>query len=76
MNDTVNILTDIKELDNGLYKVYWKGEAKGYGNYSLVAIGRNHEGRIWFAPTNWVNTYNNYLDEHIDAIVNMELIQK
>lgn len=42
-------------LSNGLYKINWRE-----GGYSLAAVGRDREGKVWMAPTNWVSgaTYN------------------
>lgn len=46
----VQAMIDHKELVNGLYEVYWED-----GGTSLVAVGRNAHGDVWYAPTNWVN---------------------
>lgn len=50
-------LAEAKQLDNGLYVLYWKS-----GDWSYAAVGRLHDGTPWFAPSNW--TANNE-----DAIV-------
>lgn len=39
-----------QQLKNGLYKLHWKE-----GGYSCAAVGRLHNGRVWFAPANWVS---------------------
>jgi hypothetical protein len=35
-------------LKLGVYRVYWKS-----GGSSLAAIGQDHAGNRWVAPTNW-----------------------
>jgi hypothetical protein len=41
---------EVKELENGLYKIYWKSGAK-----SLAAVGQLYNGDKWLAPTNWTS---------------------
>jgi hypothetical protein len=36
------------ECDFGLYVIYWTS-----GGSSLAAVGQDHEGNRWIAPTNW-----------------------
>lgn len=38
-----------RDLDNGIYRLYWKE-----GGFSLAAVGRDSAGRVWFAPVNWI----------------------
>jgi hypothetical protein len=45
-------IKDAKKLNNGLYRIFWKG-----GGPSLASIGRLHDGTPWFAPTNWVSEF-------------------
>ena len=46
---------EVKELNFGLYRVYWKKKCGG-GN-SLAAVGGLHNGDKWIAPCNWTNKY-------------------
>lgn len=39
---------EVKKLNHGLYKVYWKS-----GGSSLAAVGSLHDGGRWLAPCNW-----------------------
>jgi hypothetical protein len=41
---------DAQALDNGLYHLFWKA-----GGCSAAAVGTLHDGRRWFAPTNWTS---------------------
>ena len=44
----------VLELKSGLYQIHWKA-----GGMSLAAIGVNHNGTRWMAPTNWTTTEGN-----------------
>lgn len=35
---------------HGLYRLFWKS-----GGMSEAAVGSLHDGRRWFAPTNWTS---------------------
>lgn len=41
---------DYREIENGLYRVFWKK-----GGSSLAAVGTCIDGSRWLAPTNWVS---------------------
>ena len=41
---------DVKKLDHGLYKIFWKD-----GGYSLASVGSLACGKRWMAPTNWIS---------------------
>lgn len=43
--------TDPDAVKPGLYRVYWKS-----GGSSPAAVGHDHAGRLWLAPTNWILT--------------------
>ncbi len=53
-------------LSNGLYRLFWKS-----GGSSLAAVGRNHYGDTWYAPTNWVTPIGVYWEDvsRVEAIV-------
>ena len=36
------------KLKHGLYKLFWKS-----GGFSLAAVGSLHNGKHWYAATNW-----------------------
>jgi hypothetical protein len=40
----------ISELPDGLYRIHWDDDS-----VSQAAVGSNHAGKRWFAPTNWIN---------------------
>lgn len=42
--------SDAKKLGHGVYRIYWKE-----GGCSLAAVGSDHRGDRWYAPTNWVS---------------------
>lgn len=42
-------LSDVQQLDHGLYRVYWKS-----GGSSLASVGSDDSGKRWLAPTNWI----------------------
>jgi hypothetical protein len=44
-------LADVRQLTLGIYQVHWKD-----GGTSLAAVGENHDGSRWLAPTNWLLT--------------------
>jgi len=39
-----------KNLDDGLYKIFWTS-----GGCSLAAVGRTHDGGVWYKPCNWID---------------------
>lgn len=41
---------EIKEMPNGLYRIYWKE-----GGSSLAAVGCIYNGDRWMAPCNWTS---------------------
>lgn len=41
---------DIRDINPGLYKIYWKS-----GGSSLATIGLTVFGNYWFAPSNWTS---------------------
>ena len=51
-------------LKNGLYRINWND-----GGNSLAAIGRLHDGSLWFAPTNWTSKC-----EHGIASIKWEMV--
>jgi len=36
-------------LENGLYRLHWFD-----GGNSIASVGRDENGRTWFAPANWI----------------------
>lgn len=48
---------DVKKLNSGLYKIYWKE-----GGSSLAAIGVTPKGNMWMAPTNWCEISTNQIN--------------
>lgn len=38
--------------DVGVYRIWWKEDPDGY---SVAAVGRDNAGRLWLAPSNWIN---------------------
>lgn len=42
-------LTDPRDIDYGLYRVFWRS-----GGSSQAAIGGDASGNLWIAPTNWL----------------------
>jgi hypothetical protein len=42
-------LEDVRKLECGLYRVFWK-----VGGTSLAAVGYFSNGDRWIAPCNWV----------------------
>jgi hypothetical protein len=42
-------MSEVQQLTNGLYRVYWKD-----GGDSLAAVGSDSRGKHWLAPTNWL----------------------
>lgn len=47
---------EARNLKHGLYRIYWTEEAGG--GSSVAAVGSDHEGRRWMAPTNWTSKKN------------------
>lgn len=45
---------EVQQLNHGLYKLHWK--KKYGGGYSLASVGSLHDGRRWFAPSNWTSS--------------------
>lgn len=45
---------EVRELNPGLYKIYWKT-----GEYSYAAVGVLPDGGKWLAPINWVRPTEN-----------------
>lgn len=43
----------VQDLKHGLYRVHWK--KKHGGGSSLAAVGTDHKGCRWIAPTNWIS---------------------
>ena len=43
---------EANELKPGVYKLYW--QVKPTIDYSLAAVGLNHQGDAWYAPCNWL----------------------
>lgn len=41
---------EVQKLGHGLYRLFWKS-----GGMSLASVGSLHDGRRWFACTNWVS---------------------
>ena len=41
---------EAKKLKHGLYRLYWKE-----GGASVAAVGMLHDGKYWFAPSNWTS---------------------
>lgn len=39
---------DVQKLRHGLHRLHWK-----VGGHSLASVGSLHDGRRWFACTNW-----------------------
>jgi hypothetical protein len=39
---------EVQKLNHGMYRLAWKK-----GGASFAAVGSLHNGRRWFAPTNW-----------------------
>lgn len=62
---------EASNIPNGLYLIKWT--AYQGGGFSLAALGRDQGGKIWIAPTNWVNGHA-MLDEQIDSIELMLLV--
>jgi hypothetical protein len=62
---------EIKDLPNGLYIIIWV-TSEG-GGFSLSALGRDREGKIWIAPVNWTSGSTS-IDEQLDKIENMLLV--
>lgn len=43
-------LDEAKKLQHGIYRLWWKD-----GGSSLAAVGVLHDGKRWYAPTNWTS---------------------
>ena len=42
--------SDVQDMKHGIYRIHWKE-----GGSSLAAVGSDHNGFRWFAPTNWIS---------------------
>ena len=63
-------VTRIEELTIGVYKIKWKG-----GGSSLASIGCDAQGRLWMAPSNWINMDKTYIDNCLEGIKYFKLIK-
>jgi hypothetical protein len=61
------LLVNEGQLEEGIYRLYWKE-----GGYSLAAVGFDKVGKVWYAPTNWVDHIPCY---DWDKIEQVELIE-
>lgn len=52
-------------LKNGVYRMFWVD-----GGLSVASVGRNTDGKAWFAPANWVSgiCYNWSMVKHVELI--------
>lgn len=64
-------LDEASQISNGLYLIKWT--AYEGGGFSLAALGRDRTGKIWIAPTNWVNGHA-MLEEQLDKIELMLMV--
>ena len=66
---------EVKALQRGLYRIFWKSEAGG--GSSIAAVGSTYNGSRWLAPTNWVGftTDEARLDESWEMVEKIELIE-
>lgn len=53
----------------GLHRVHWKS-----GGSSLVAVGKQPDGRLWFAPCNWASPSSDTSAEFWSDIDHAELL--
>lgn len=77
MAKKIKITSDnVRELNNGLYKIYWK-KSSGGGS-SLAAVGRYADGqRLWLAPTNWISSEEeiSFSDKNWGCVKSVKLVK-
>jgi hypothetical protein len=44
---------EVRELREGVYLIHWTT-----GGTSVASVGRNWEGAVWLAPSNWITVPN------------------
>jgi hypothetical protein len=45
--------SEVHALKNGIYRLFWEE-----GDPAVAAVGRDEEGDVWYAPTNWISVPN------------------
>ena len=46
-------IEEARKLQPGLYRIFWSDHSSP--GLSVAAVGMESNGRVWFAPTNWVS---------------------